>query len=243
MLSPISVYSLGDDASWNKLVDEVFGSYRPALIDELIARMRSNNAQSCLIEGLYIDRDFSAAFSAFYSTLFRPYQKYCRRLHFFQADLGELRQSADPAKVAELLESHRSVYLGYFVLRPLSHAPLSNAKLAQNLLCPPPTQEVSVRASRKVHVLGGSLEVPGFPLTQQDTRVGACAQATIWMAARHFHDKHDAPWFSMPDITANALRPTDSAITRSLPAGSDYLTTDNMVRALRYGASPRLLRA
>lgn len=233
MLSPISVYSLGDDTSWNKLADEIFGAQKPALVEGLIAAMRASGTQTCVVEGVYIDRDFSAVFSAFYSTLFRPYQKYCRRLHFFQADLGELRQSTDPSSVIELLESNRSAYLGYIVLRPLSHAPVSNAKFAADLLCPAPTQEISVRTVRNVHVLGCSLEVSGFPLTQQDTRVGACAQATIWMAGRHFHDKFGAPWFSMPDITANALRPTDSAITRSLPAGSDYLTTDNMVRALR----------
>jgi hypothetical protein len=233
LFSPISVHSLGDDESWNSLRADLWGSDNHPLIDSLLTFLRVSGAASCVIEGLYVDRDFSASFSAFYSTLFRPYQKYCRRLHFFQGDVGELRENPDPTKVTELLETNREGYLGYVVLRPLAHAPISNAKLAANLLCPNPTQEVSVRAKRNIHVLGTSLEISGFPLSQQDTRVGACAQATIWMAGRHFHDKHGAPWFSMPDITASALRPTDSAITRSLPAGSDYLTTDNMVRALR----------
>ena len=37
----------------------------------------------------------------------------------------------------------------------------------------------------------------------------------------------------MPDINDVALKPTDNYIARSLPAGSEFLTQDNMVRALR----------
>jgi hypothetical protein len=224
---------LGDDEGWVKLRAELQDVQSHPLLDGSLKNLRSQGALSCLIEAIYVDRDFSAAFSAFYSTLYRPYQKYCRRLHFFQGDLGELRECTDPAQVLDIIGSNSDKYLGYVALRPLRHAPVSNAKFSAELLCSKATQEVSVRAKRSVHVLGATLPLEGFPLTQQDTRVGACAQATIWMAGRHFHDKHGAPWFSMPDITAHALKPTDSAITRSLPAGSDYLTADNMVRALR----------
>ena len=180
-----------------------------------------------------MDRDFSASFSAFYASLFRPYRKLCRRLHFFGNDLSGLFDGADPSEIPATLEGAAADYLGYIVLRPLTHAPVSRAFFSQEWLAPDPDHEVSVRCSEKVHLLGATIEVTGFPLTQQDTRIGACAQASIWMAGRFFHLKHRAPWFSLPEITSSALRPTDSAITRSLPAGSDYLTSDNMVRALR----------
>ncbi len=170
---------------------------------------------------------------AFYASLFRPYKKLCKRLHFFASDLSNLFVNADPADIATNLEAAGPNYLGYVVFRPLGHAPVSRALLSHTWFAGGAEEEVAVRATEQIHVLGATLELTGFPLTQQDTRIGACAQAAIWMAGRYFHHKHKAPWYSLSEITSNALRPTDSAITRSLPAGSDYLTTDNMVRALR----------
>lgn len=233
MRSVVSVLSLTTEQEWDALSAAIGGASENPLMKLLLERLREAGVQSCIIEPTYIDRDFSAAFSAFYSTLFRPYQKYCSRLNFFTEDLGFIRALGDPLEVALALEERAVSYTGFVVLRPLLHAPISAAYLSVEALRPADNQEISVRAKRTVHVLGTALDVTSFPLTQQDTRVGACAQASIWMAGRHFHHKHGAAWYSMPDITANALKPTDSAITRSLPAGSDYLTTDNMVRALR----------
>jgi hypothetical protein len=70
-------------------------------------------------------------------------------------------------------------------------------------------------------------------MTQQDSRVGACAQASMWMASRHFYMKNHGPWFSTVAITEAATRIYDHQISRSLPAGSEFLTPDNMLRGLR----------
>ncbi|WP_235209836.1 hypothetical protein [Sphingobium sp. Ant17] len=139
---------------------------------------------------------------------------------------------APPERVA-LLEGAQTSYLGNIVLRPLLHAPVSSAHISAASLASGPLQEVGVRSEFRCHVMGADLSVEAMPLTQQDTRIGACAQAVIWMSGRHFHNRFGAPWYSMPEITANALNPSDNIITRSLPAGSDFLTADNMIRALR----------
>lgn len=233
MLTAISALSLAADSDWDQLRDSLSPASNNPLLAALLSRLRMAGVLGCVIEGSYIDRDFSAAFSAFYSTLFRPYQKFCSRLHFFTKDVGYLRSITDPLTLCTAVKEHQQSYAGFIVLRPLTHAPVSIALFTAEKLNPEPQQEITVRSHHQVHVLGATLDVTGFPLTQQDTRVGACAQASIWMVGRHFHDRHGGPWVSMPDITANALKPTDSAITRSLPAGSDYLTPDNMVRALR----------
>ncbi|MFN2099427.1 hypothetical protein [Altererythrobacter sp. MF3-039] len=198
-----------------------------------MATAHQSGCNFAIIETPYIDRDFSASFTAFYASLFRPYKKLCRRIHLFSTDLSEAFSQDSPLAISTALEDAAQHYIGYVVLRPLTHAPVSHAFLAHAALCPEQAEEISVRSVHEVHLLGASLHIVGFPLTQQDTRVGACAQASIWMASRHFHLKHKGPWVSLPEITSSALRPTDSAITRSLPAGSDYLTSDNMVRALR----------
>jgi len=233
VLANTQIVPLGSDGDWANLAQILGASSQNQLVANLLDAARNKGCIYALLETPYIDRDFTASFMAFYASLFRPYKKLCKRLHFFACDLSQLFVSADPGEIAANLESSASDYLGYVVFRPLAHAPVSRALLSYEWFADDAAKEVSARATEQVHVLGASLELSGFPLTQQDTRVGACAQAAIWMAGRYFHLKHRAPWFSLSEITDNALRPTDAAITRSLPAGSDYLTSDNMVRALR----------
>ena len=232
MYTDVGIVPLANNDDWAAFQASLLGSDNH-LLGNLLSELRTAGAVAVVREAAYIDRDFSAAYSAFYSTLFRPILKYCSRLHFFCSDLSGLDSSLGPEALSRGLEAANEHYLGYIVLRPLQHAPISSAVLAAQGIRPLPHQEVSVRSAYRVHAMGATLSVEGMPLTQQDTRIGACAQATIWMSGRHFHNRHSAAWYSVPDITEAALKPTDSALTRSLPAGSDYLTWDNMVRAFR----------
>jgi len=234
MRSGYAVYRPSNDQEWIELARQLNGGQPNLLLDNLIDRLHGEGgAQSVLLERNYIDREFSAAYSAFYSTLFRPYRKHCSRVHFFASDVSGLMADLGPAERVALLEGARTSYLGNIVLRPLTHAPISSAHISTAALAGGPLQETGVRSKFRCHVMGVDFSVEAMPLTQQDTRIGACAQAVIWMSGRHFHNRFGAPWYSMPDITSNALNPADNIITRSLPAGSDFLTPDNMIRALR----------
>ncbi len=233
MLTQIAVTPLANDADWEALRKSLGAGRDNFLLKATLESIRNAGAMSAIFESAYIDRDFSAAYSSFYSTLFQPYLKYCSRLHFFKSELHGLDKDAGAEAISRTIEENDDNYLGYVILRPLAHAPISSAVLSAKHLRGAPSQEVAVRSNFQVHALGATLTVEGTPLTQQDTRIGACAQATIWTAARHFHNRHSTAWYSIPDITEAALKPTDSALTRSLPAGSDYLTCDNMVRAFR----------
>ncbi|WP_143216400.1 hypothetical protein [Acetobacter sp. DmW_043] len=222
-----------DEGEWSSLSKKFNSGVDNHLLSSLIGKFRSAGCVSILEESPYIDRDFSEAFFHFYSGLFRPLTKYCRRLHFFSDDLSDILKCTTPGDMVLKLEKYKNNYLGDIVVRPLPHAPVSSARLSVSQGIQSDTQKICVKSSHKSHLLGVEFETSSFPLTQQDTRTGACAQAAIWMAGRHFYSRHSAPWFSLPQITAAALNPTDSGITRSLPAGSEYLTADNMVRALR----------
>lgn len=231
MHANVTVHQLATEEHWQAFSVGLAVS-DGGLLSALFCRLRDAGASSAIHEHAYIDRDFSAAYSSFYSTLFRPYLKYCSRLHFFGKDMTPLISLEGGASaIAAYIEATDADYRGYVVLRPLTHAPVSTAVISAAGTVA--GQEIMVRAVYEAHLLGANLAVEAMPLTQQDTRTGACAQAAIWMVGRHFHTRHSAPWFSLPDITEVALKPTDSGITRSLPAGSEYLTPDNMVRALR----------
>ncbi|WP_168073918.1 hypothetical protein [Caulobacter sp. SSI4214] len=233
MQAPTQLGVLATTDDWSKLKDLIDPTEDVAVLQSLLATFENIGAKGFLLEEAYIDRDFSAAYSAFYASVFYPYLKYCRRLHFFTSDMTALAELTSAEAVARDLEERNEQYLGFIVLRPVKHAPVGIAVASTRAMSFEPSWQIELRASYVVHVLGAELKVEGFPLTQQDTRVGACAQAVIWMAGRHFHKRHGGPWFSMPEINEAALKPTDGVISRSLPAGSEFLTPDNIVRALR----------
>lgn len=246
MRAEISIMTPTSDDDWRAVAQQLAPASGMGLrlISTLVQQLRRAGAVSVLQESSYIDRDFSASYSAFYSTLFQPYRKYCRRAHFFSADVRPALGHAAIADRIVALEGLAGNYLGNIVARPVGHAPLSSAHISPSVAAGSP--EVEVRSRFKFHVMGVEFEVDAAPLTQQDTRTGACAQAAVWIAGRHLHNHRGAPWFSVVDITRIALNPIDSSITRSLPAGSEGLTYDNIVRAFRsmgrhpvtYPASP-----
>jgi len=231
--APVQLGALTSETDWLELRETLELNGDVSVLHSLLETFRSIGARSFILETAYIDRDFSAAYSAFYASLFHPFLKYCRRIHFFGEDLTSVAEAETAEGASRDLEAKNDAYLGFAVLRPISHAPVGSAVVASNRLETTPSVQIDVRAEYRVHLLGADLSVYGFPLTQQDRRVGACAQATIWMVGRHIHRKHGGPWFSMPEINEVALKPTDTVTSRSLPAGSDFLTPDNMVRALR----------
>lgn len=233
MRSKLVSFRPATEAEWDQFAAHLNRGQPNQLLQSLVRALHRAGAKSVVLELVYIDRDFSAAYAAFYATLFRPYPKHCARAHFFGDDVAEAVGRGEPAEVIAALQDAAPSYLGNVVVRPLQHAPVSSAHLSAAALANGPHNEIGVRSTFKFHLMGVELSVEAMPLTQQDTRTGACAQATMWMAGRHFHNRHGSPWFSLPDITSVALNPADNIITRSLPAGSDFLTPDNMVRALR----------
>ncbi|UFW51101.1 MULTISPECIES: hypothetical protein [Bradyrhizobium] len=80
-------------------------------------------------------------------------------------------------------------------------------------------------------------------MTQQDSRIGACAQAVIWVMARHFNARHRGPWLSIVSITTAAIATPDHAINRVIPTGSEYLSGNNIIAALRAAGRETLLYA
>ena len=90
---------------------------------------------------------------------------------------------------------------------------------------------VTCRAEYKASLLGVDLQVTGTAYLQQDARVGACAQVSIWAGMRHLHTRYGYNWMSVADITRLAT-PTAPDEATSMPAGSDFLTTERMLRAI-----------
>ncbi len=241
MASTLSVLPLQKDDHWDdlKLVLGQTPSLPMSSIDGLCAHLKRCGAQCAVIEETYTDRDFSELYSRFYSKLFRRRKKTCRRVHFFTRDLTEQLASGSTGEVTTILETEGgspegggcSSYLGFVVVRPVPHAPLSAAYLT--IGSEENGRHLLVRARYEAHLHGATLVVDAAPYTQQDTRVGACAQATIWSVARHYHARHRGPWVSMAGITEAAIEQAEVEMIRTTPYGSEFLNGPAMVRAFR----------
>lgn len=197
--------------------------------DALVQHAFGLGARFAVVEEPYTDRDFSADYRAFYSGAFKTYSRRTRRLHLFRDDVAAVVEGDFKAQ-AEAFKSKG--YLGFIVVRPIWQGPIGRTVL------PFPTFEgltvrPAARADFTAHLAGAPLEVTGAPFIQQDSKVGACAQAAIWMAGLAVHTRHrQTPWHSMAEITRLASTPTDMALSQELPAGSNGLNPAHMIRAL-----------
>ena len=128
-------------------------------------------------------------------------------LHFFSVKI--------PQKTKTGFGQYRKRYLGFIVIRPTDLQ-----RMGRTILTPPitdpHTQFVHCQTVFTAHILGEEFRVKGMPFTQQDTQVGACAQASLWMLARYMSRRFGYREFLPAEI--NQLAKAHLAIGRPMPA-------------------------
>jgi len=204
-----AIRKLSDQAAWKDLESRLFpygGSIKP--LKALLAILYKHGARTVVIEDNYVDKDYQDEFSAFYSRAFRVYPQRCTRLHFFAEDIPE------NTSVLDLVKS-RDQYLGFVVLRPTDLQ-----KIGRTILRPfirhPHAEFVCCKARFSAHIVGESFIIDAMPFIQQDTQVGACAQASLWMLARYMSQRFGYREFLPGEI--NHLAKSTRALGRPLPA-------------------------
>jgi hypothetical protein len=214
---------------WNGLGEILGGPNR--VVNRIIRHLITVNALSYLCE--YIDGDYSSDYRRFYAQTFKTYNRHCQRVHFFAEDVAPI--IANPTwtdRVKALQATSKRSYRGFCVVRPLPGASIGRTILhAAGPMGPDLESVVTCRADVPANLLGAELNVVGTSFMQQDSRVGACAQVAIWAGARHMHQRYKYNWLSVADITRLAA-PTTAEESVSLPAGSDFLTSERMIRAI-----------
>ena len=240
----IESVSLDTDTAWDSL-PRVFGDGHPEVVQSTIRHLRVLGVKSYVLEDPYIDRDYSSDYLEFYARTFRAHSRHCRRIHFFSEDISQLlRVPLSTDRLNEFREKANAIYCGFCVIRPLPTAPVGRTVLLARMRGRQDMEStVTCRASFDANLLGVDLHVTGTAYLQQDARVGACAQVSIWVGMRHMHARHGYNWVSVADITRFAT-PTTQDEAESLPAGSDFLTSERMLCAIsEVGFQPLCFRA
>lgn len=175
----------------------------------------------------YTSTDWNSEYSSVYCRVFQNIPQKAQRAHFFSkkiryADLYSMPQ--------ELKDS----YLGYTVIRPLQAFRVGDTVLARPCVVENSCRElVHSKAKFEVSLLGNRLEVIGMPFMQQDTTVGVCAEADLWMLARYFNKKGEIKRYRPGEITTLANK------TITTGPGREGLFEFQMMDALRHmGLNP-----
>lgn len=79
---PLPYSALECDEDWTKLCSQLTSSNSTAFRNVLLY-LRQMGAKSAVVENDYLDRDFTAEFSAFYAHVFKRHRKICKRVLFF----------------------------------------------------------------------------------------------------------------------------------------------------------------
>jgi len=179
------------------------------------------------------DPDFFAEYFAYYSRMFGDIDKYCHRFHFFSLPKNPKEEVLDYIDRASEDDSH---YLGFITIRPVRSSPV-----AATILRALPNQHFLLSTDQfDVHLAGRKFSVCGTPFMQQDNAVGACAQASIWMALRTLRKKEGNSAFDPAQITSAATRFLVRG--RTLP-NREGLGVDQMIEAIRFaGYSPHIMQ-
>ena len=222
-----NIAPLDRPSAWSRLTEALGGD--TDVVRNILRHLRVLGVKSYVLEDQYIDRDYSADYLYFYARTFRAHERQCKRVHFFSADISPLLSR--PLSTDRLVQLPR-FYCGFCVIRPLTTAPIGRTVLMARVGSRFDMEAtVTCRADFDAHLLGVGLRVTGTSFLQQDARVGACAQVAIWAGMRHMHARHNYNWVSVADITRFAT-PTTATEAVSLPAGSDFLTSERMIRAI-----------
>lgn len=186
----------------------------------------SAGAKSILLQEAVRDPDFVEEYEAFYSKQQKSVSNLCRRLHFFAVAAPATAPTLEPADVLAFVDAAaKDDYVGFVTLRPLRHAPVG-ASILKHL----PQAPVTCKDEFPVHIAGCEFSVSGTPYLQQDNAVGACAQASIWVALRTLRKRLGNSAYSPAELTVAATK--HFTFNRVFP-GRDGLTPQQMLEAIR----------
>lgn len=188
------------------------------------------SAATMVVEYDYVDADYLADFASFYVSCFEPYDRFCKRLHFFRHhfDAAHFERvilgRGEPGDTERLRDS----YLGFAVVRPLPLAVVGRTAL-HTYPDDNGRRNYKALAPYRVSLYGIRLEVQSLGFQEQDTVLAACATVAIWSALQKTFDLFGTRAPRPPAITSDATRTL--IYQRALP--STGLRFEQMMSAIR----------
>lgn len=154
------------------------------------------SARTMVIEDEYVSKDYLHDYASYYAFCFQHYDKFCRRVHFFDEDFSATDlQTALLNPTEEELWKH---YLGFIVVKPIPVTVVGYTVLKVY----PDKDHSGLRhfwslRDYKIHFFGKELILNSLAFQEQDSVLAACATTAIWCmlnkASIDFHTKLKVP--------------------------------------------------
>jgi hypothetical protein len=219
------------------LPDEVANQERAHYLYEYL---KAIDAKVIVVENEYTDHNYLDDFAAYYVRCFRPYQRRCKRLHFFSVSL-------DRAAFLSLIMGKRSAeeeqrvkdsYLGFVVARPLPDAIVGRTVLATH-----PSdgnrQHYTCTVEYSANLFGFELKVRSLAFQEQDTVLAACATVSLWCCFNKTRELFGTPSPTPAEIT----RVANQVIHHARPIPSHGLIVQQICNAIRQvGLEPEVVQ-
>jgi hypothetical protein len=169
--------------------DQLIGLVEPPFApDRVVTQLKAairDTVRGVLVEFDYIDKDYRSTYYRFYAKKGRTYRDDCVRLHFFDAEVGFDEATTDLKWSTGSLDEH---YFGFIVLRPTLIATIGRSILSPDVRAG--ARGVAIQARHRVHLLGHTLSVWGFPSMAQHTDISVCAHVSCWAILRHYSERY-----------------------------------------------------
>ncbi len=192
-------------------------------------------ARTIIVESPYVDGDYLDDFSSYYVKCFVPYDRWCKRIHFFSERFSR------PA-VLEMIhgsnaETLQKSYLGFVVARPLPQTVIGRTVL-RTYPDAGGRRQFSCTDWYFANFFGIPLEVKSLPFQEQDSVLAACATVALWSCfqrtAHLFGTRTPTP--------AVITRSASEIVHRGRPIPSRGLEVEEICSAIRHaGLEPEVV--
>lgn len=176
---------IGQRSDFDALIKLIDSEYAPA---EVVAELKSSirpAVRGVLVETGYLDKDYRSTFYKHYAKKGRVYRDDCVRLHFFAEGISFDPDTTDIKSAQGKVNEGQ--YYGFIVLRPTLVATIGRSILSPDIR--QGARGTAIQAKHKVHILGHTLTVWGFPSMAQHIDISVCAHVSCWSILRHYSER------------------------------------------------------
>ena len=163
------------------------------------------NAKTIVIEEKYINKDFLHDLASYYVLCFKPYEKFCKRVHFFNHTFSEEEFKNVLLSPEGEKTDFWSHYLGFIVVKPIpitviGYSVLKTYSHSDHL------DDRNFWGLREytVHFFGNKLTIESLAFQEQDSVLAACATTAIWTMLNKASLNQDTILKSPSQITKDA---------------------------------------
>lgn len=229
--------NLYEDLSNSRISSDGVSKHRQA--NYLFRYLKELKAKTIVVEYEYTDGDYLDDYAAYYVKCFTPYNRFCKRLHFFSQKLSQddfielVCETITSKKKQKICDS----YLGFVVARPLPNAIIGRTIL-KTYESDHGRRHYTCARKYSANLFGIELCVNSLAFQEQDTVLAACATVSLWCC---FHKTTEL--FNTPIPTPAAITSAANQIIHyGRPIPSHGLNVQQICKAINHiGLEPEVI--